>query len=98
MLNNLFVRKPSTLDEEIERVLLEVRSMSPDSVGYGKAISNLKMLYESRGMKTAWTVDINVVIQSVAVIGQMLLVLNFEKLDIISSQAFGFISKGIKLK
>ena len=83
-----------TLQDEIDHVLLHMNDLEPYSEDYVTAMKNLKVLHElqnelrsrnSISPETALTVGAN--------LAGILLVLNFEKIGIVTSKAFGLVTK-----
>lgn len=87
-------KKKSKLDEEIDTCLEEMSSVSTASKEYGKMVRNLKQLYrlkrEEKGRKVS--PDTKAVIAG-NLLG-ILLILGYEKANVITSKALGFVLKG----
>jgi len=79
-----------TLQNEIDRVLEILKSASPSSKEYKQAAENLVLLMETKE-KSKVSVD-TMVLAATNILG-ILLVLNFERLGVITSKAFGMIRR-----
>jgi hypothetical protein len=97
-MNNPFVKKPSPIDEEVTRLLSKLNTLDPESEDYTKAVANLKVLMEARGVKSkSSSVSPDMMLSVAANLAGLLIVLNYERLGIITSKAFGMIfNKGPK--
>lgn len=83
--------KPN-FDEEIERTIKDLAVMDPTSKEYKDVVLNLEKIYKMKEIETN-QIDINKVIM---VAGNLLgigMILVFEKSDIITSKALGFVNK-----
>lgn len=78
-----------TLDKEVERVLEQMSSMSIGSDGYKTAVENLKVLCEARGIRSPKSLSTDVIVGAVANLASILLILHYEKLNVITSKAIG---------
>ena len=86
--------KRTNLEKEIEAVITYMSALAPDSVEYTTIVTNLEKLCKARDDEksrevkpdTYWIVGGNIV--------GIVLVLCYEKIDIITSKAFGLIIKG----
>jgi len=91
---NLFKKKQTKLDEEIDSVYDWLRSKSPDSPEYTKMVDNLKKLYEIKNGNGHDKIKLD----TIAIGGFNLLgiwmILRYEELNIITSKALGFVLKG----
>lgn len=90
-----FKKKEHCLDEEIIRTIDELGYMDPHSKEYKDALTNLERLYLMKNGEKS-QIDIN---KMLMIGGNLLgigLILVFEKSDIITSKALGFVNK-IKL-
>ncbi len=82
------------IDTEIERLANQLGNINPVDSDYVKVVDNIKVLCEARGVKTERAISTDVVITAVTNIVGILLVLNYEKLGIITSKAITFVAKG----
>ena len=91
---NVFKKKPTKLDEEIDDVLSWLRSAEPHTPEYTKMVDNLKKLYEIKNCNR----NDKIKPDTIATVGTNLfgiwLILNYEKINIITSKALGFVLKG----
>ena len=90
-----FKNKIATLlDEEIERVILEMSVMSPESKEYGMASSNLEKLYSAKEKLAKFKLSPDTILVVVGSLLEVGLILNYEKLGFISTKAMQFVLKG----
>ena len=86
------VLKPEvTIDVEIARALASMNEMPVDSKEYTIAVENLNRLIEARNSKTRFKVSGDMILSAATNILGILLVLNYERLDVVSSKAIGFV-------
>ena len=79
--------------DEMQRVVGALEAIDPTSEEYGVAAKNLETLSKARGVKNPPIVSVDTVVVAVTNILGILLILNFEKLDVLSSKATNFIMK-----
>jgi hypothetical protein len=79
------------IDEEIERLANQLGDMSPVSDDYAKTADNLKVLCEAREKKNDRVISSEALLVAAVNIVGILVVLNFEKADTITSKAFSLI-------
>lgn len=79
-----------TLDDQIDRLLNEMYSMEVDSEEYSQAVKNLNVLMDARKRKS---VSPEAILGAVTNIAGILLILNYEQLNVISSRAIQFIRR-----
>ena len=91
---NVFKRKPTKLDEEIDRVLDWMRSEKPGSAEYTKMVDNYKKLYDIKNSNK----NDRIKPDTIATVGCNLIgiwsILHYEEFNIITSKALGFVLKG----
>lgn len=88
--------KRTNLEKEIDAVLDYMDNMSPDSEEYTTIVTNLERLYKAKadvdGRKRKISPD------TILLVGggilEILIILNYEKANVITSKAFGRILKG----
>ena len=92
---NIFKRKQekSIFDIETERVITEMGIMHPDEEDYTTAVKNLKTLQEAAAIKPDPPIKKEAVLAIVGNLAITMLILNFEKADVIATKALSFISK-----
>lgn len=88
------VRKKYSIEDEIDRVIVELSKMEPGSADYVTAVGNLEMLYSARSYKSSKTVSNESILTAATAIGQMLLMLNYERLNVLSTKAISFVFRG----
>jgi len=81
----------TVLDEEIERLANQLGNISPVHEDYAKIADNLKVLCEAREKKNDRVISTEALLAATVNIVGILLVLNFEKMDTITSKAFSLI-------
>jgi len=81
------------LDNEINRVISEMSMISVETVEYTQAAKNLAVLCEARGVRTNRTISTDVLIAAATNILGIILVLNFERMNVVTSKALSFLMK-----
>ena len=90
----IFTRKNiPTIDSEIDRLIAEMKEMKVESQEYANAIENLSWLTEARAQKGPFQIDMNTVVVVIASFAEMLLLMNHEKLNIVTTKAFNRMTK-----
>jgi len=85
-------KKPHSIDDEIQRVINSMSTMSPDDNDYATASKNLKMLVETKNMNKFKPSSDAILAAGANLLG-ILLVLRFEKLDVITSRAISMVTR-----
>lgn len=80
-------------DQEVKHILQQLASMEPESKEYKEAVTNLKTLTEARSQKTKYEVSIDTIVSGTISLLGILLVLNHERLNVITTKSMGFIPK-----
>lgn len=94
MFTRIFSKK-TKLDKEIEDVLEIMSNLAPDSREYSAISDNLEKLYKLRDMeKKRNSISKDTIVLVGANLLGIALVLNYEKIDVVTSKAFGLIIKG----
>ncbi len=93
---NKFTRrdKRSNLEKEIDSVLVIMKGMNPYSDEYTTMTKNLEMLYKAQAHKSERRVSPDAIVM---VVGNLLgigLILTYERTEVITTKALGFILKG----
>ena len=93
---NIFTLKPKSrsIDDEVARLLTEISNMNVEDDVYAKALKNLSVLMEAKSQKTPSQISADTVVMAVTNIASILIILNYEKLGVITSKTFGMIPKG----
>lgn len=86
--------KRTKLEKEIDSVLEAMSSLDPCTNEYTTMANNLVRLKEAQAKEAVSHFDWTPVISGGIALVQILAVLNYEKLDVISSKAFGFVGRG----
>ena len=92
---HIFKRKQekSIFEIEIERVITEMGIMHPDDDEFTTAVKNLKTLKEAAAIRPEPPIKKEAVLAIAGNLAVALLILNFEKTDVIATKALSFISK-----
>lgn len=85
--------KRSNLDKEIDRVLEEMGNVSSSSEAYAEMVDNLDVLYKFKNANKNVVSTDTIIIVAGNLLG-ILLILGYEKADVITSKALGFVLKG----
>ena len=80
-----------TIEAEIVHVLRKLKELEPETEAYAKAVSNLEGLCKARSYKRDSKIPWEILITVVASSLQLLTVLNFEKIDVLSQKALGWV-------
>ena len=81
------------MDEEIHDVIGIMRTHDPASKEYSQIAQNLEMLHKSKGHSRTVHVTPDAVLMAITNLVGLWVVLNFEKVDIVRSKAFGMVGK-----
>lgn len=86
--------KPNKLDMEIDSVLEELQYHEKDSKEYAQILSQLEKLMKMQDMKKGRHLKPDTVAQIGANLAGIGLILNYEKLSVITTKAMSFVIKG----
>lgn len=89
-----FIWKKTKLDEEIDSLLEEMKVVAGGSPEYSAMASNLATLYSAKAKNAERRVKMDTVLLVTVSLAEVLLMLNKERTEIITSKALGFILKG----
>jgi len=81
------------LQAEIEHILEYLKREDPGSDEYNKAVQNLKVLYEARTKKPAYLVDPDTIVIVLGNLLGILLILQYERFNVVSTRALSLIVK-----
>lgn len=81
------------MDEEIERLTRQLADISPLSDDYATILNRLSLLTKARAERNERAISMDTVLTVVANIAGMLLVLNYERLNVISTKALTMVWK-----
>lgn len=86
--------KRTEIEKEIERVIAQMGMLDASSKRYSDMAKNLETLYKAQGYdnKRVMSADTKALIATN--LGGILLILTFEKTNVIATKALGFIIKG----
>ncbi len=82
------------LSDEVDRLLLELKEEEPDSDRYKEISKNVETLCNARAQKNANGISVDTILAVSANLAGLLLILNFERTNILTSKAIGFVLKG----
>lgn len=80
------------IKEAIDSLMDAMALESPDSDEYKKMAENLRILQEAKCAKKTW-ISGDALFGGLISIGGILLILNYEKLDVIATKALPFVAK-----
>ena len=86
--------KRTNLEKESDRVILKLEKIEPNTQEYAEVADNLEKLYKARSLVKERHVSLDTV---ALIAGNLLgigLILWYEKADVITSKALGFVIKG----
>lgn len=87
-------KKKSDIQKEIDWIIDQMKGMAVGSEEYRAALDNLEQMYKVKQIeKTNGVSKDTVAIVAGNLLG-ILLILNYEKLDVVSTKALGFVIKG----
>lgn len=87
-------KKKSEIDEEIHSVLCNMSTYAPDSDEYTKMTKNLEMLYKAKSYEKDRRVSKDTVLVVAGNLLGIAIILGYEKANVITSKALGFVLKG----
>jgi hypothetical protein len=85
--------KPRTINDEMQHVLEELEGMESSSEEYTTAVKNLKELSEAGSKKPARIIEPEVIFAGVVGILEILMILQYERLDVITSKALSWVRR-----
>lgn len=85
--------KKSIIDLEIDRLIIILGTLSPDNEQYQTVVNNLEVLYRSRSYKSKWAFEGDTVLTAASSLLSILLIMNHERLAVLSTKALGFVMK-----
>lgn len=93
MLFDSFKKDRANIEDEIESVLEQMAPMDPTSKEYTVAAENLEKLLKARSYGSKKEISPDTIAMIVANLAGIALILSFEKLNVISTKALGFVPK-----
>lgn len=82
----------NTLNDEIDSVLDSMSSCAADTEEYMAMANNLETLYKAKAMDKSNPMKVSMLQAGTNILG-ILLVINYEKIGVVTSKAFSLISK-----
>lgn len=94
-MNDLFKKKQSDLDLEIERLMKDLATLPTDSKDYDNTIKALETLIKLKDVNTKYKkrLDPNQLLAVLGSLGGIMAVLNYEQLSVITGKAWGLVNK-----
>lgn len=86
--------KRSKLEQEIDSVLDNLSKLEKGSKEYAAIVDNLEKLYKAKGPDTKRCISPDTIAIVAGNLLGILIILGYEKTDVITSKAMGFILKG----
>ncbi|MCX7817542.1 MAG: hypothetical protein N2317_08575 [Syntrophales bacterium] len=86
--------KRTNLEKEIDSVILTMSSYKPDSDEYEAMAKNLEMLYKAKTHERVRHVSPDTIALVAGNLLGIVLILGYEKANVITSKALGFVIKG----
>jgi len=86
--------KHKSIDDAIDNILTFMEKHEPNSEEYSSAVHNLKELYEARSKKASKLIELDTIVMACTNILGIILILNHEQLNVITTKALGFVLKG----
>lgn len=98
MLQNWKLKKtePSSLENEIERLLEVLKDTDPTELNYATTADQLVKLYKLKEVDSKKRVSPDAMAAAATNLAGILLILNFEHAHVMTSKALGFVVKSIK--
>lgn len=85
--------KKTDLDKAIDSVFQEMETVNADSEEYSKMVQQLETLYKIRSSTKDNRVDVNTVVTVAGNLLGIVMILNYERLHIVTTKALGFVMK-----
>lgn len=97
MLGNLKFKntKPSSLENEIERLFNKLKEMDPTDPQYAPVAEQLSKLYKLKEVDSKKQISPDAAVATVTNLAGILLILNHERLHVVTSKALGMVRKSI---
>lgn len=90
---NINLHQKNGIEREIESILVKMSEIDPDSDEYTTAAKNLKVLVEAASYKKPNTISPDALLAAGVNIAGIILILNFEKIGLVTSKALNFVGK-----
>ena len=87
-------KKKSDIQKEIDWIIDQMKGMAVSSEEYRAALDNLEQMYKVKQIEKTNGVSKDTVAIIAGNLLGILLILNYEKLDVVSTKALGFVIKG----
>lgn len=85
--------KKRSLNDEVDRLVLIMGNVSPDTDEYEKMVKNLEVLCKARTNKSPNMPSMDTIVTAVSSILSVILILNYEHMHVVTSKALSFILK-----
>lgn len=84
----------TNLEKVIDEALEEMKGMNPANEDYTKMAENIERLYKAKACERPHRISPDVLATILANVGIAVLILNYEKLGVISTKTLSFLLKG----
>lgn len=88
-----FFREASQLDATIDRAHLQLRALDPASDEYAAVLDQLIKLHKMQDADRPASISPDTLVMAATNLFGILLILNYERTEIVTTKALGFISK-----
>lgn len=85
--------RKTPFEKEVDRILGLMSEMDPSHEDYAKAAESLKTVCEARAKKPAFPIDPEVIIGAAVNLIGIVLILQHERLNVVTSRAISFVRK-----
>lgn len=86
-------REPTGLEKAIDNVLSEMDGLSADSDEYAKMVNQLVKLHSMKTHESPRRPSPDALLSALASVASILLIVNFERVHVVTSKALGFVPK-----
>lgn len=86
-------KEPTKLEKAIDELVDELDTVTGDSDEYTKMVENLVKLTKIASEKTHINISPDTVLAVVGNLAGILLILNYEEINVVASKALGFVTK-----
>lgn len=87
------MKEQRPIDKEVDRVLSVMKGMDPKDEDYATVVQNLKVLCEARSKKAAFPIEPEAILNAAASILGIVLILQYERLHVVTTRAINFVRK-----
>ena len=87
------LNRQSHLEVEIDRLITDLETYPPCSTEYTVAAKNLETLYQAQNVAQKGKLSKDAILSSATSLGGIVMILVFEKTEIITTKALSFVTK-----